>query len=148
MLLAAVGESITRVTAFTSLLQPDLAPKDTANATLRLSNGKSGTISLSFGTEFMNGFEIQITTDKGVVKILDKGVMVLKNGDADGTEQVIAKEFPYDNSLNREIEVFAQGILTRKVEVRGMPQEALDDLKVIQAIIESGEEGGAVKLIR
>lgn len=148
MLLAAVGESITRVTAFTSLLQPGLAPKDTANATLKLSNGKSGTFNLSFGTKFMNGFEIQIMTDKGVVKMSDKGVIVLKHGDADDREKFIAREFPFNDSLNREIGVFAQGILTKTVEVRGMPQEALEDLKVMQAIIESGEEGGAVKLIR
>ena len=147
MLLAATGETISRVTAFTTLLEPNLAPKDTANATFGLSNGRSGTFNFSYGTDFATALDIQVITDGGVVSIEDHCVKVVKDGESEDMEQVTTTRFPVDHSLGREIEVFAQGILKKTVEVRGSPQEALEDLKVIEAILRSGDEGGAVKII-
>ena len=55
---AAAGRSIGQICAFTSLLQPNLAPLDPVYATMQLDNNNSGMFSLSFGAEFKTGFEL------------------------------------------------------------------------------------------
>ena len=42
---------------------------------------------------------------------------------------------------------FAESIRTGKADPRGTPEEALADLQVLQAILESGEEAGAAKKV-
>ena len=76
-LLAAAGRSISLVSAFTSLLQPKLAPLDAVHATMQLYNGYSGTFNLSFGAEVKTGFEFQIVTEKGAITMLPAEVIVL-----------------------------------------------------------------------
>ncbi|KAG8529899.1 uncharacterized protein KY384_005380 [Bacidia gigantensis] len=148
-LLSSANATITQVAAFTSLLRPEFSSTDTANAALHLSNGNSGTMSLSFGTEFDSAFEIHIVTDKGAVMVTDRRVTVIKDGEEEDTEQEIRRDFPHEDlSLKRELAVFATGILKEKeIERRGLPQESLADLKLVQAMIESGEENGAVKAV-
>ena len=148
LLLSAVGESVTKVSALTSLHQHDHTFKDGVNATIQLSNGNSGTLSVSRGTEIDNAFEVQIATDGGLINIIDCRVTLTKAGSQKGTEQYGERNFPAkSNSIKRMVEVFGEGIKRGKVETRGLPEEALEDLKIIQAIVNSSEEGGAVKNI-
>ena len=145
-LLLGVDESIVKAAAFTSLLQPELTPCDPVNAVMRLSNGNSGTLSISYGLEFANTFGIEVITDKGIATVTPSRAKWVPMR-ADKSEQGIIKDFGTDNSVQREIAVFAQSIKNQRLDTRSTPEEALMDLRVIQAILESGQEGGVVKSI-
>ena len=141
-LLAAAGQSITQVSAFTSLLQPKLAPLDTVHAIMQLGNGNSGTFSLSFGTEYKTGFQIQVVTDKGAVTVSPSEVIVLTKDALDGNKQ---KCFPIkpDPGVQAEVTAFAHSIKFGKPDDRAAPEQALSDLNVLQAMLDSGENAGA-----
>ncbi|KAL9101209.1 MAG: hypothetical protein Q9163_003511 [Psora crenata] len=144
-LLSAGFTSITHVAAFTSLISPHLRSVDTVNATMRLDNGNSGTFSMSYGTRMSHVYKIRIVTNHGAVTI-DPWRVVSTMSARDGRESVY-DFLQLDNGVQREIGVFAKGILAREIEARGTPQEALMDLKVMRGILESGEEGGMVKRV-
>lgn len=145
-LLSAAGESITHVAAFTSLLQDRLAPLDTIHATMQTSNETNGTFSLSFGAEFKSGFEFQVVTDKGAVTVTPTEVTLLRK-DPKGEMNVARTAFKalYSHAVEREVGLFAKAMATGKIEQRASPEEAFMDLRVLQAMLESGEDGGAVK---
>ncbi|KAL9127822.1 MAG: hypothetical protein Q9217_003382 [Psora testacea] len=145
-LLSAVSTSITQVAAFTSLVQPNLSPVHTANATIHLDNGNSGTFSISYGSEFANAFEVRIVTGQGAVTLMPTRVTVLTRND-DHNVVTVTRDFPADSGVKRELAVYAKGIEAGKIDPRGTPEEALMDLKVMQGILESGEEGGIVKAV-
>ena len=145
-LCAACEVTITGVAAFTCLLQPNLKPSDTANATIQLDNENSGTLSLSYGTEFAHVFEIEIITKKGRLTVTPSRAILVSQG-PDGTELSTTKDFGSDTSVRRELEVFAIGIERGKLEDRSKPEEALMDLRILQAILESGNDNGATKIV-
>lgn len=58
-MLAAVGEDIKSLAAFTSLQQKKLAPVDTVHGIASTLNG-SGTLCISFGTEFKSRLEVEV----------------------------------------------------------------------------------------
>ena len=146
-LLSARKVSIIQVAAFTSLLQPKLIPSDTANATIQLDNGNSGTLSISYGTEFAHIFEIEIITNRGNVTVTPSRAVSVSEG-PDGDELTTTQNFGRDNSVRRELEVFAEGIERKQLEIRSTPEEALEDLKVVEAILKSGNHDGSVERVR
>ena len=83
-----------------------------------------------------------MTKERGTV-IVDSKRVTWQTG-----QNVETRLFSPNNNVEREIAVFAQGIKRGKVESRGTPEEALEDLKVAQAILESAREGGAVKSVQ
>ena len=166
--LRAMKESLTRK----SLNQQRLKPIDTAHATMRLRNGHSGTFSISFGAQFKSAFEIEIVTDKGTVTVTPTLVTIISstretaedededeedaNEEDDEEEetppsaarpstQTAERECALDSGVKREMAVFAESIRSGREDPRGKPEEALRDLRVLMAMFESGEEGGAVK---
>ena len=50
--------------------------------------------------------------------------------------------------MQREVAAFAKAIGTGKVEQRASPEEAMMDLRVLNAMLESGADGGTPKLLR
>ena len=56
-------------------------------------------------------------------------------------------EVGFDNGVQAEVNAFAQSIISGVANERGAPEQALADLKLIQRMLESGEQGGAVKVI-
>ena len=146
-LFLGLNQSIVKVAAFTTFLQTDFTPCDNVSAIMRLKNGNSGTLSISHGLEVANPFEIEVVTDKGTVTVTPscaKWVPI----EADDPGQEIIQEFDTDNSVQREMAVFAQSIKNQRLDTRSTPEEALMDLRIVQAIIESGKEGGVVKSIK
>ncbi|KAL2051996.1 hypothetical protein ABVK25_007688 [Lepraria finkii] len=146
-LLAAAGQFIIQVTAFTSLLQPHLAPLDTINAIVKVENENSGQFCLSFGAEFKTDFEIQVVTDRGAVTVLPTEVAVLTK-DAGGERTERRGRVRPGSAVKVEVAAFAESIRTGKSDPRGTPEQALADLQVLQAMLESGEEAGAVKEVQ
>ncbi|KAF2468939.1 NAD(P)-binding protein [Lindgomyces ingoldianus] len=125
-----------KASAFTAQLQPHLPPVDTLNATLLLKSGASGTLSLSFGTTF-TGSEYAVACEKGTVYVSRGKVIVTK----DGKEEV--KEFLEEgNGVKQEIKGWAEALGTGGMDQRQAPEEALADLKLLEACLRSGEYGG------
>ncbi|KAL6722047.1 hypothetical protein ACLMJK_001152 [Lecanora helva] len=148
-LLAAAGQSITHLSAFAAQLQQHLAPLDTIHSTMQISNRNSGTFSLSFGVEFKTDFEFQVVTDKGAVTVGPNFVIVSRN-DKDGKKHEKRHAFKpfYSHAVRLEVAAFAKAMSTGRSDPRAAPEEALKDLKVMQAMLDSANGGGAVESVR
>jgi predicted dehydrogenase len=142
-LLAAGGQHITHLAAFSSLLEKKLAPVDTVHATMKISNGNNGTFNLSFGTEFKSGFEIEVVTSKGAVVVRPTEVVVTTK-DEKGEKKEDVKKFEFSAGVKPEILAFAKALEACKGNEKSSPEEALMDLKILQTLLESGENGGKV----
>jgi predicted dehydrogenase len=143
-LLVAGGEHITHLAAFSSLLERKLAPVDTIHTTLRISNGNNGTFNLSFGTEFKSGFEIEVITDKGAVIVRPTEVVVTTK-DEKGEKKEDVRKFEFGAGVKPEILALAESLKEGKLTGKASSEEALMDLRILQSMLESGENGGKVK---
>ena len=119
-----------------------MPPRDSLNAVIQVSNGNSGTLRISYGTEFFDAFYIQIVTDEGAVTITPTNVTVDAN-DKDEIKTTRTRTFQRESGRKRELAVFAKGIENGQTETRGDPREAFMDLKVMQAILKSAQEDGS-----
>ena len=64
-------------------------------------------------------------------------VVVTKDGQSE------TKEFPEEGSgVKQEVKAWAEGLAQGKPNERQSPEEALEDLKVLEAALRSGEQGG------
>lgn len=144
LLLAAVGDEITQIVSYSGLLENHLHPVDTVHSIVSTKGARHGTICMSFGTEFKSGLEIEITTTNGAVLWKPVGVKSTTKSESGEllNEQVT---FVYNNAVRTEIEAFSQSIVAGAPDPRQTPLEALKDLVVLQALVESGEGGALVK---
>jgi predicted dehydrogenase len=121
---------------------------DTVHAVALTQDGKSGTIGISFGTEFKSGLEVEIVTTEGAVTWSPTEVKSLARK-GDGSEKNVEdkKEFPYSSGVTAEVGAFAKAIEAGKLDVLQTPAEALKDLEILQRLLESGAGGASVKTI-
>lgn len=124
--------------AASALLQEHLVPVDTIHAVALTESGRSGTISLSYGIEPKSDLEIVVITTTGSVTWTPVKVQVIN---ATGLMNGV-KEFIYDNAVRAEIEAFCRSLPSGVSDQLQTPLEALGDLKILQALLESGEDGG------
>ncbi|KAL4937121.1 hypothetical protein BDV06DRAFT_216134 [Aspergillus oleicola] len=143
-ILDALGQDIREVAAYTSLLEDRLAPVDTIHAILRTGADRSGSFNLSFGTEFKSGFEIEVVTTKGTINIARTYVKVVRK-DTGGEKKEEQTEVTWTTGVKAEVEAFAASIKAGFPDPRGAPEQALADLRVLQSMLASGEQHGAVK---
>ncbi|KAF1958014.1 NAD(P)-binding protein [Byssothecium circinans] len=137
LVLGGAGVKVKKTSAFTVQLQEHLPPVDTVDATTQLSNGASGTISISFGTTF-SGPEYAFASEKGTVVVTKGKVVVTREGKEE------AKDFPNDgNGVQPEIVAWGKGLQEGKIDERQSAEEALRDLELLEAMLTSGEKGGA-----
>ncbi|KAK3315845.1 hypothetical protein B0H66DRAFT_272339 [Apodospora peruviana] len=148
LLAAAGGQEIKQLAGFSGLLEERLPPVDTVHAVAVTQDGKSGTIGISFGTEFKSGLEVEIVTTNGAVIWNPKLVKTMTRGDGDEKAEA-KKDFGQDSGVKAEVEAFVKSIVAGKNEVdsRQSPLEALKDLEIIQRLLESGEGGASVKTL-
>ncbi|KAK3693169.1 oxidoreductase-like protein [Podospora appendiculata] len=146
LLLAAAGQKITQLAGFSALLEERLLPVDTIHAVALTQDGKSGSIGISFGTEFKSGLEVEIVTTKGAVTWNPRGVKTVTKG-ADGKKVEEEKAFEYDSGVKVEVVAFGQAIEAGKADPRQTPIEALRDLEILQRLLESGAGGAVVQKI-
>ncbi|KAG9387105.1 oxidoreductase family [Pyrenophora tritici-repentis] len=115
-----------------------LSPVDTVDATMQLSNGASGTASISFGTQF-SGSEYAFACEKGTVVVTRAKVAVKRDG-----EHGEVKEFKDEGSgVKPEVAAWGKGLQEGKMDPRQSAEEGLRDLEVLEAMLTSGEKGGA-----
>lgn len=137
LLLSGGKQTIDVASAFTAQLQSHLPPVDTLNATLQLSNGSSGTLSISFGTTD-TGSEYLVACENGSVHVSRGKVTVTKVG-ADAEVQEFKDE---GNGVNQEIKAWAKSLEKEARNEMQSPDEALRDLEILEACLRSGEQGG------
>lgn len=148
LLLAAAGQEIKQLAGFSALLDERLIPVDTIHAVAITQEGKSGTIGISFGTEFKDGLEVEIvTTDGAVIWSPTEVKSVARKGDGSDEKVEDKKEFPYSSGVTAEVGAFAKAIEAGKLDVPQTPAEALKDLEILQRLLESGAAGASVKTI-
>jgi predicted dehydrogenase len=124
--LLGVTNKIVRTSAQTAQLQEHLPPVDTVDANVKLANGATGTVSLSFGTTF-KGNEYVVACEKGTVTVLRGKVVVITT---DVPEEV--KEFPDEGTgVAEESRSWAASILTGSPDPRQSPEEGLADLEIV-----------------
>lgn len=137
LLLSGAGEKIDVVSAFTAQLQEHLPPVDTVNAVLRLTNGASGTLSISFGTTD-TGSEYLVACEGGSVWVSRGKVVVKRDG-----KVVEEKEFSSEgNGVKQEIQAWGESLKKGEWDARQSGEQALGDLEVIEAVLKSGEGDG------
>ncbi|KAK0707953.1 oxidoreductase-like protein [Lasiosphaeris hirsuta] len=146
LLLAAGGQEIKQLACFSALLEERLLPVDTVNAVAVTQDGKSGTIAMTFGTEFKSGFEIEVVTTKGAVTWTPTSVRTATNT-ASGERVEEIKEFEYSSGVKQEVVAFGQAIQAGKANPLQTPAEALKDLEILQGLLKSGEGNAALTLI-
>lgn len=128
---------VSKTSAFTQQLQPHLLPVDTVDATFKLANGSTGNFSVSFGTTF-SGAEWSIACEGGSVAISGKNVTI---NPKDGEEKV--EEKPDElGGVKQEVFAWAKSLVSGKADPQQSPEEALADLEVLEAMLQSGEKGG------
>ena len=130
-------EKLATISAFTQQLQEYLPPVDTVDASFRLSNGSTGTFSLSFGTTF-EGREYAIACDKGTVTVDGDDVTIAPLG---GEKQVVQKPDEL-GGVTQEVFAWAKSLVSGKQEERQKPEQALADLEILEAMLRSGENSG------
>ena len=145
-MLHATDQEVFSLTAFTSLVSNHLTPIDTVHSILRLRNGTYGIFNISLGTEFKTAFDIEVVTDRGSVTVqADQVICITK--DKDGKRMRECTEIGYDNGVRAEVDAFARSIAGAAADERGTPEQALADLRLIYTMLESGEQGGAVRFL-
>ena len=138
-----LGESSkpTTVSAFTSLSKPYLAPVDTVHGIWQTISGASGTISASHGSPLC-AREYTVACENGSVTLSPDGEVTVRRGDEPDC-QITKKSFPDERGdVRREVAAWAQGILDGKPDPKQSPEEALADLELMEAMLQSGEQLG------
>ncbi len=147
LLLAAVSVSSgdLKVACFSALQQPRLLPVDTVRAVASTPSGASGLVSLSFGTEFKGGLEIEIVTTEGRVTWTPTQIRAVRRSRLAEETWDIER----DNGIPAEFEAFARDVEAGATAPNPLqtPQEALADLRLLEALLRSGESGAAVTAV-
>ncbi|KAK4541042.1 hypothetical protein LTR36_008411 [Oleoguttula mirabilis] len=128
---------VVKTSAFTQQLQPHLPPVDTVDATFKLANGSTGNFSVSFGTTF-TGAEWSIACEGGSVAIAGNKVT---SKPKDGEEKVEEKPDEF-GGVKQEVFAWAKSLVSGQPDPQQSPEEALADLDVLEAMLQSGEKGG------
>lgn len=144
-LLEAAGQSISIVRASTSLIKEDLGPLDTLNANMTTTDKRNGTFNLSYGSKFRRDCRVCIVTTCGAVAVSPSEVTI-STGDKTTTQNKTFR-FPPGSGVRKEVAAFAESISAKEPNPRGSPEQAYLDLKLLQGMLESGEEEGAAKRI-
>lgn len=102
------------------------------DAVWQLKSGISGTFACSFGTTF-EGDEYAVSCEKGTVTV-SKGCVTVKPLPNSGVSAIESKDIWNGPGVQEEIDAWAAGISSGKVDQRLSPQEALMDLKIVSLI--------------
>ncbi|KIH93772.1 hypothetical protein SPBR_04351 [Sporothrix brasiliensis 5110] len=131
------------VSAFTTLLQPKLAPVDTVQSILTTDKDTNGTFCVSFGTEFKSASEIEVVTTKGAVTLTPTTVTSTWVEVAGGDKKEDKKDFSLSSGVKPEVVAFGASLAKGAVDPRQSAEKALKDLAILEALLASADQGGA-----
>jgi predicted dehydrogenase len=134
------GQEVVETRGFARQVAAHLPPLDTANAGILLSGGGTGTISMSFAST-KRATEFTIIGTRGSFFLTDgPGGFVLKLDQLSGTTR---EEMVKSKGVELEIEAFLEAVKTGRAQSRSGPEEALNDLAIIESLC---SDGGKVNL--
>ena len=129
-----LGE-IESVCARTASHRPDLPPADTMSVALRFASGVVGTYLITYAAGSRLGDDaVHIGGTEGSLRV-SRGELVLQRGD-----DCERQEFSAFISVREELAAFAAAVRDGAAH-RNSPQEALQDLAVVEAMLKSAQEG-------
>ncbi len=132
-----VGE-IRGVMAQVASHRPDLPPADTLAAVLHFANGAIGTYTVTYGAGSpLHDNAIHVVGSRGALRVTAQEVRLVRGEPAQAQERAFEPQ-PY--SVQRELAAFADAIQHGRA-IRNTPEEALQDLAVVEAMLESAQEG-------
>lgn len=108
-------------------------------------NKRKGTFNLSYGSEFRRECQLCIVTTTGAVAVSPSEVRISTNDKKAPQNKTF--RFPPSSGIRKEVAAFAESIYTNEPNPLGSPEQAYLDLKLLQGMLESGEEEGAAKKI-
>lgn len=132
--LRQILSEIRLVSAFSAQMRDDLPPADTLTASLKFDSGLIGSYNISYAGGAGVPNLLWILGEHGVLRV-DRGILeIVVNGQA--------RQIPFvDNkSINEELLAFAQAV-REGTPHRNSPQEAAQDVAVIEAMLRSAETG-------
>lgn len=135
-----LGE-VSQISAFTAQIRPDLPPTDTLAATLQFESGLIGTLTMTFAAGTHVPTYLTIVGERGTLRV-DRGFLEVT---VDGTTRT--ETLPEVRSVHEELADYARTIRGEK-PLRNTPQQALQDVAVIEAVLRSGETGERVQVER
>ncbi|NDJ77766.1 MAG: Gfo/Idh/MocA family oxidoreductase [Chloroflexi bacterium] len=128
-----LGE-IAAVSAMTTQHRPDLPPADTLVAILEFECGVTGTYCVTYATDAPWPPALRIVGEQGALALPRQGLEITRNGH---TQHIT---LPAHQSVQAELAAFAAAIRTG-ARHRNSPQQALQDVAVIEAMLRSAESG-------
>ncbi|KAF7530914.1 hypothetical protein G7054_g9363 [Neopestalotiopsis clavispora] len=140
LMLAGGGAKVRSVSAHTAQLREWLPPVDSVDAALKLDNGATGFLSMSFGSSFDDA-EISVACEGGAVSVDRNGNVTVKvAGEKEATTVHKPNE---EGGVATEVWAWARSIKSGKPDAQQSPEEALADLEMLEAMLKSGEQDGA-----
>ncbi len=133
---AIMGE-VESVSAFVTQVRADLPPADTLSATLRFDSGAFGSFTVTFVNEAPWESFAHVIGDRGALRVNWKQLEVTTGG------KTSAQTFE-GNAVQAELADFAH-VVQYGGALRSTPLDALQDVAVIEAMLESARTSCAVK---
>jgi predicted dehydrogenase len=128
-----LGE-IVEVSASTARISSDFDPGDTLVANLKFASGLLGTYSVSYAAGPSRFSSLSVRGESGTIRLEAQGIEIIH--DKETRTLPSARTFTVD----AEFRGFAEAIQTSKPH-RSPPQQALQDLAVVEAMLDSAETG-------
>ena len=135
-----LGE-IVSVAAFVRQVRADLPPADTLTAALEFESGLTATYTSTYAAEAPWTNWLHIVGESGALRV-DRGRLEVTT--ADGTQ---SEDFPESTGVRDELLAFADAI-QHGAPHRNSPQQGLQDVAVIEAILRASESGSRVAVNR
>jgi len=132
-----LGE-ITEVSATARLNSPDLPPADTIAATLRFAGGTTGVYLATYAISAPWPPRLHIGGSAGSLRVQRKEIELTREGK---TERIETEGF---DGVENELLAFADAI-RRDTSHNNSPNEALNDLAVVEAMLTSAASGQPVR---
>jgi predicted dehydrogenase len=129
------GQEVVETHGFARQVAAHLPPLDTVNAGILLSGGGTGTISMSFAST-ARATEFTIVGTKGSFFLTDgPDGFVLKLSLLSGTTR---EETIRSKGVELEINAFLEAVRTGKAQSRSGPEEALNDVAIMESLCSGG----------
>ena len=132
-----LGE-IASVSAQVKQMRPDLPPADTLSAALEFERGLLGAYTVTYGAGASWANALHVVGERGALRV-DRGLVELFLGG----EPLPALTFD-NSSVNHELTAFADAVQRGQAH-RNTPEQALQDVAVVEAMLESAESGRRVQ---
>ena len=133
------GQEVVETHGYARQVAAHLPPLDTVNAGILLSGGGTGTISMSFAST-QRATEFTIIGTQGSFFLTDgPNGFILKLSQLSGETR---EETIKSNGVQLEIDAFLEAVKTGRAQSRSGPEEAMNDLAIIESLCSGGGKVG------